>query len=205
MRIGIDFDNTIVRYDSVFHRVALELRLIPKDLPRSKDKVRNYLRGVGREDVWTDLQGLVYGTRMAEAEPFPGALDFFSFCRVSGIPVCIISHKSRHPYSGPPYDLHGAAWQWLELYGFFDPSRLDLPRKQIYFELTKAEKLNRIEQAGCTHFIDDLPELLAEPGFPSTVERILFDPGDVHGSEKSALRVCSWRGIIELIWQFGRK
>ena len=34
---------------------------------------------------------------------------------------------------------------------------------------TLAEKLQRIAQQGCTHFLDDLPELLAEPGFPAGV------------------------------------
>ena len=32
MILGVDFDNTIVAYDSLFHRVALERGLIPADL-----------------------------------------------------------------------------------------------------------------------------------------------------------------------------
>ena len=32
MRIGVDFDNTLVCYDGVFHRAALERGLIPSDL-----------------------------------------------------------------------------------------------------------------------------------------------------------------------------
>jgi hypothetical protein len=34
------------------------------------------LRALGKEDVWTELQGYVYGARMAEAEAYPGVLDF---------------------------------------------------------------------------------------------------------------------------------
>ena len=40
MLIGIDFDNTIVCYDRVFHKAALEKGLIPADLPPSKGRVR---------------------------------------------------------------------------------------------------------------------------------------------------------------------
>ena len=73
MHIGVDFDNTIVCYDALFHRVALELGLIPPDLPPSKFAVRGHLQRAGREEAWIELQGRVYGGRMAEAAPFPGA------------------------------------------------------------------------------------------------------------------------------------
>lgn len=65
MRLGIDFDNTIVCYDELFHRVALEQGLIPADLPVNKSEVRNHLRRVGKEPLWTEMQGSVYGARMA--------------------------------------------------------------------------------------------------------------------------------------------
>ena len=180
VRIGFDFDNTIVCYDALFHRVALEDGCIPADLPANKSDVRNHLRAVGREDVWTEMQGRVYGARMAEAEPYPGVLEFFRFCREHGIPVCIVSHKTRTPFAGKPYDLHAAARDWLERQGFHDPDRLGLPRDRVFFELTKADKLRRIGECGCTHFIDDLPELLAEASFPAAVERILFDPNRLY-------------------------
>jgi len=44
VRIGIDFDNTIVSYDTLFHRVALERGLIPISVPANKISVREYLR-----------------------------------------------------------------------------------------------------------------------------------------------------------------
>ena len=39
MIIGVDFDNTIVCYDKVFHVAAYEKGLIPADLPVSKGRV----------------------------------------------------------------------------------------------------------------------------------------------------------------------
>jgi len=50
MRIGIDFDNTIACYDGVFHAAALERGLIPSELGRDKNSVRDYLNGAGRND-----------------------------------------------------------------------------------------------------------------------------------------------------------
>jgi hypothetical protein len=192
MRIGVDFDNTIVCYDQVFHQVARERDLIPDSVPVNKGAVRDYLRSIGREDDWTEMQGYVYGERMRDAQPFPGVLAFFHRTIAAGVPICIISHKTRHPYRGPKYDLHAAAQGWLEQQGFFDPRRIGLPRSEAYFELTLPAKLARIAETGCTLFIDDLPELLAEPAFPKHVEPVLFDPANVHPDQGPFRRLQSW-------------
>lgn len=195
LRVGVDFDNTIVCYDEVFHRVALERELIPASTPVNKQAVRDHLREIGREDDWTQMQGYVYGERMGDAQAFPGVLDFFSRMVSQQIPVCIISHKTRHPYKGPKYDLHASALGWLEQNGFFDPSQIGLARSDVYLELTLADKLARIGQAGCTHFIDDLPELLGEPAFPESVQRVLFDPADAHHRIHTFRRVNRWSAM----------
>jgi hypothetical protein len=195
---GIDFDNTIVCYDALFHRVCVEKGLIPPEIPVNKSDVRNYLRRIGNEAAWTEMQGYVYGARMSEAAPYPGVLDFFAMCQKAGRRVSIISHKTRHPFLGPQYDLHQAAREWLELQGFFDAARIGLPRENVFFEPTKEEKLGRIASSGVTHFVDDLPEFLAAPGFPAGVERILFDPIGLYAEEKFT-RAKSWAQIKELL------
>jgi len=194
--IGVDFDNTIVRYDEVFHQVAAEQGLIPVSAPVSKGSVRDTLRAAGREDDWTRMQGEVYGKRMPDAAPFPGALGFFRRAVRRGVRVCIVSHKTRYPYLGPRYDLHGSAWVWLERNGFFSPAGIGMPRDLVFLEERKEDKLRRIGSAGCTHFIDDLPELLAEPGFPPHTERFLFDPGGVHTDATAFRRVTSWHQLM---------
>ena len=199
MLIGVDFDNTIVCYDQVFHQVAVEQGLIPLEVPVSKGEVRDYLRQCGREDDWTELQGYVYGARMQDAIPFPGVLECLAHFVKHGIMVCIISHKTRYPYMGPKYDLHQAAQQWLEQQGFFDQAQIGLSSDQVFFELTKQEKLESIAKVGCTHFIDDLPEFLAEPGFPAGVERILFDPNENHSTGHRFHRITSWMEIKKII------
>ena len=75
MIVGVDFDNTIVGYDQLFHRVAVERGLVPTGMEPTKSAVRDQLRNTGQEDAWTELQGYVYGARMKEAEPISGALE----------------------------------------------------------------------------------------------------------------------------------
>ena len=199
MLIGADFDNTIVCYDQVFHHVALEQGVIPAEVPVSKGDVRDYLRQCGREADWTELQGYVYGTRMQDATPFPGVLECLARFVKHGMTVCIISHKTRYPYMGPKYDLHQVAQQWLEQQGLFDPAQTGLSPDQVFFELTKQEKLDRIAKVGCTYFIDDLPEFLAEPRFPTGVKRILFDPNGNHLPGHCFHRMTSWMEIENII------
>jgi hypothetical protein len=192
MLIAVDFDNTIVCYDALFHRVAREHGLIPDDLPANKNAVRDHLRATGREHRWTELQGEVYGKRMAEADPFPGVREFFVAARRAGMRLVIISHKTRHPCLGFPHDLHAAARGWLERQGFFASDGIGLRGNDVFFELTKDEKLARITACGATHCIDDLPEILTAPAFPTHVARILFDPQRVHAALASVEPAASW-------------
>ena len=176
MIIGVDFDNTIVCYDALFHSVAAERGLVPASVAANKIAVRDHLRASGREPEWTALQGYVYGPRMAEADPFPGVRNFFRVCREHGVTIHIISHKTRHPFVGEPYDLHAAAHDWLARQGFLSPEGAGLRPDQIFFELTKAAKLARIAACACTHFIDDLPEILNDAAFPPDTAQLLFAP-----------------------------
>jgi hypothetical protein len=196
--IGVDFDNTIVCYDELFHRAAREAGLIPANLVSGKSAVRDHLRAANNEDAWTRLQGEVYGRRMLEAPPFPGVLAFFRRMVTAGAAVCIISHRSRYPYLGPRHDLHQAARDWLEHHGFFDTARIGLGRDRVFLEVHKHEKLRRIAAQGCTRFIDDLPELLGDPTFPHGVERILFDPRDDYRHTPLS-RLRAWNQIETIV------
>lgn len=205
MRIGLDFDNTIVNYDSLFHKVVLEQSLIPADLPRTKLAVRDYLRSQGKEEVWIEMQGYVYGARMSEAEAYPGVFDFFRWGRAHSIAVFIVSHKTRHPFSGPSYDLHEAARKWVGEHLHNESESLIGP-EAVYFELTKDEKLARIAELGCSLYLDDLPEILLAPSFPVGTEPLLFDP-DGHHLDTELSRIQSWRQfqkIVEQRWSRSR-
>ena len=193
MRIGFDFDNTIVSYDALFHKVACEQGVIDVSIPVNKLAVRDYLRAAGKEDIWTEMQGYVYGARMQEAQAFPDVIDVMSRLKANGHTLAIVSHKTRHPYLGKQYDLHAAAREWIECYLCHDNEPL-IPAEQVFFELTKDEKLARIQRFACDVFIDDLPEIILAPNFPHATKPILFDPEKQHARDKlpAVQIVSSW-------------
>lgn len=198
VRIGIDFDNTIVSYDTLFYRVALERGLIPADLTRTKLSVRDHLRQSGREHIWTELQGYVYGARMEDALAYPGAIDFFSWAQASGNKLVIISHKTRRPFLGHPYDLHEAARGWVRKFLTEQPQPL-IQEADVYFELTKDEKLGRVAALDLDYFIDDLPEILSAPGFPPRTAGLLFDPDGAFTGDAQIHAFRSWQHISQHI------
>jgi hypothetical protein len=175
MRIGIDFDNTIVCYDGVFHAAALERALIPASLGCDKNSVRDHLNGAGRADEFTELQGYVYGARMELAAPYPGFGDFVTAARKAGHELFIVSHKTKHPILGPKHDLHAAARAYLTARGLVGGAA-GIDPGHVFFELTKEAKAARVTTLRCEAFIDDLPEIFALPEFPGDIRRILFDP-----------------------------
>jgi hypothetical protein len=176
MRIGIDFDNTIACYDGVFHAAALERGLIPADLGRDKNSVRDHLNGSGRKDDFTELQGYVYGARMDLVSPYPGVAEFVASGRKAGHDLFIVSHKTRHPILGPKHDMHAAARGFLTDRRLMGTGPDQIDPANVFFELTKEEKVARARKLACEVFIDDLPEILGMRGFPDGMRKILFDP-----------------------------
>jgi hypothetical protein len=197
MRIGIDFDNTIVCYDGVFHLAALERGLIPRDLPGGKNDVRDFLNSSGRKDDFTELQGYVYGARMDLAALYPGVLDFFERARTLGHDLFIVSHKTRHPLRGARYDLHAAALRFLETNRLIG-DHCRFAARETFFEETKDAKIARIAALDLDAFIDDLPEILCMRDFPARTAAILFDP-DNRWTDESVARCGSWLALTETL------
>jgi len=199
MRIGVDFDNTLVSYDALFHRVALEGNLIPPELPHSKLSVRDYLRRAGKEDAWTEIQGTVYGARMDDAVAYPGAIDFLAWAKAEHKDLVIVSHRTRRPFLGHPYDLHDAARKWVSKFLVDRPQPL-IKIADVYFELTKQEKLARIGGLDLDVFIDDLPEILLDEEFPGRTARVLFDPEEMYPANDRLPAFASWDQIKRHVW-----
>lgn len=200
MIIGIDLDNTIICYDELFHRLAIERGLISDDFPKNKDEIRNFLRSLGQENAWTEMQGCAYGSRILEAKPFDGAADFLRESRDRGIQTHIISHKTKYPFMGPRVDLHEAAHSWLRSNRFMDSDFIGLQEWQVHLQLTKDDKFAKIRECSCDYFIDDLPEFLLDPKFPDHVSRVLFgNPGFDQPKEISKV-AKSWWDVGKIIF-----
>ena len=196
MCLGLDFDGTVVVYDEVFHHHAGERFGMPPSVTVNKTSVRDWLRSQpDGEAKWVQLQGLVYGLKMAEAKLAPGFAEFLRAVRAARIPVCIISHKTEFSVAEPRVNLRAAALAWLELNGFFAPDGFGLRREDVFFESTRAEKLRRIAAQGCTLFVDDLEEVLTEPEFPGGVERWHYLPGSAEGRRGDLQVFFDWASL----------
>ena len=201
MVIGIDLDNTIICYDRLFYRLALERDLIEPQTPALKKAVRDAVRSRPDGEVsWQVIQALAYGPQINEAEAFPGVKDFLAFCR-SRTPVYVISHKTAQARRARPgEDLHEAALGWLKENGFFDQAGPGLSEDRVLFLPSRQAKIAAIEKMGCKCFIDDLEETFIEPSFPSGVRKILFDPHREHEEKPGLEAGSSFNEIRRLIF-----
>ena len=198
MRIGLDFDNTIVCYDQAIALLAEELFELAEDVPRTKLGLRDHLRAAGREPEWTAFQAELYGPGMRYAQPFEGAIATMQKLVAEDHELVIISHRSRRPYAGPPHDLHAAAHLWvaerMQSAGLFAEAN-----GSLNFLETRQEKVARIAELGCQAFLDDLPEVLAAPGFPASAEGILFDPSGRCAAPEGKLRISAWPELRKVL------
>jgi len=175
--IGVDFDNTLVAYDDVFHAEAVRRGWLSPDATLDKRGVRDAVRGLDDgENKWRRLQAFTYGPGMAGAVLIPGVDAFFAACRRRGARVYVVSHKTRYAAGDTTVDLHASALHWMDTHGFFEARTLGLSRDAVYLELSRADKLARIADLGCAVFVDDLEETFLDPGFPDGVDRFLYDP-----------------------------
>lgn len=204
LRIGLDFDNTIISYDAVFLAAARKRGLVDADFNGGKQAIRDTIRLLPDGELsWQRLQGQVYGKGLAQAEMVEGVDAFLRRCRKNKVPVVIISHKTEFGHHDPDrINLRDAARAWMAEHGFFQAAGYGIERDAVYFEDTRQDKIARIAQIGCTHFIDDLEEVLSDPAFPAGVERILFS--DVAPASAPCIVCTTWRHIEEQVFRADR-
>jgi len=194
MRIGIDFDNTIICYDNVFFEVGIEHGFIDPSCGRTKVDVKNFINSKGRETDWTALQGIVYGSEINRAQPYSGVMDFIHHATKQH-QIYIVSHKTLFPLAGLKTDLHLAAHRWLEATGVMNL----IPAQSIYFELTIEKKISQINNLSCDIFIDDLPEVLGHLQMSSIVQKILFNGGAAQNASPLYRVVRNWSEISKIL------
>jgi|GEM_PF-198348 len=198
MKIGIDFDNTIARYDSSFRRTAFANQLISQEWTgKSKTELRDYLRLLpDGEQVWMKLQGQVYGKFMHQAEIMPGFVEFMLKCRLRGHKVFIVTHKTEvGHFDVEQTSLRVEAMKWMESKRFFDPNFFGMEKEHVFFADNREEKVAKIAELECDCFIDDLPEVFAEITFPNNVEKVLYGNYRQDETMKSVTPLCSWEEI----------
>ena len=193
MNIGFDFDNTIISYDEIFYKIALEKKLIPRNLEKNKSSVKEYLHKYNKYNEFTELQGLVYGKEIMRANPSKGLLKLLE--EIKSIKTCklfIVSHKTQYPYIGEKIDLRKAASKWIGNYLRNEKSRY-FKEKNIYYESTIESKIKRINKLKCDVFFDDLPNIIKL--LPEKMGRILYDPNK-NNNEDNMEKISDWSDLL---------
>ena len=195
--IGVDFDNTIVNYEGVMYAVARQRGLIPHDTRKNKKDIRDKIRQLPDGEIaWQRLQAIMYGPGMGEATLEDDVKTFFKLCKEREAHVYIISHKTEYAgFDETRTNLRAEAINWMREKGFFNADGLALSPQDVFFESTRQEKLERIRNLRCTHFIDDLEEVFLEGSFPANVERILYSPRTQLSSPGGIKVFSTWKEI----------
>ncbi len=204
MRIGIDFDNTMIDYTGVFYQVALDLDWISRETLATKLAVKQSFLDANNERKWTELQGIVYGREINQAIPFDGLHQTITTWLNKGHELFIISHKTKYPIIGDKVNFHIAAMTWLERHQLVSPfgSLSTIARENVFFNETKEKKIAKIASLSCDVFIDDLPNILMHENFPVQPKKVLFDPKneqklDGHFAALSKSKVFHWSTLAE--------
>ncbi len=189
MLIGIDLDNTIAIYDEA-------IRELPDGSNFTcKQDYSNFLINNGKNDLWTELQGSLYGPLMkyaSIAKNFKLAVRYFA---IKNYEITIISHRTKYPYKGKKYNLHVYANKWIEdnLIELFEIYKI---RYSIYLCETKNEKIIKIKENNCNYFIDDLQSIYDDSNFPRQKTKFIL-----YSNKKNELvkNMENWEEIKEII------
>ena len=208
MIIGIDLDNTIIDYRNAFWHTALSTGIFTErdkisfsnnhDQVPNKNEIKNRLiLEEGGNYKWESLQGQVYGQYIHNAGIYPGVANFLLHSKVRGVKVYIISHKTEFGhYDKSQTPLRKAALNFLEQKDLLSGD-YGIQEKDIFFFDARRKKVNKVAELNCTYFIDDLPEVFREEGFPENTTEILFDIQSEHAMNYT---FNSWRGINEFVF-----
>jgi hypothetical protein len=200
-RIGIDLDNTLINYDDVFCTFAKERGLLDSSAATSKAAIREALRAMPEGEIaWQRLQGAVYGKGVRYAVLFEGADRFLQRAREQDCEIFVVSHKTEFGHFDPDrVNLRDAALDWMKGQGFFRNDGYGIPRENILFAATRSDKIAAIGELDVDTFIDDLPEVLDDKGFPPCVTGILFT-ADKAAASAYPRAFAHWRDITSAVF-----
>ena len=169
-RFGFDLDNTLIDYSVAVQKYCSNEGL---DECKTINSLRTLLRRsdtTGR--LWQLAQGWLYTDGLSYARSGHGAVELCEFLRNSNFELIIVSHKTTHtPDFCGKKPLREIATKWInssDLADYF------LGNEQIYYEATRALKVERIQKLKFNYFVDDLVEVFQEPAYPKNVTSFLL-------------------------------
>ncbi len=195
IKIGIDFDNTIVSYSKLFLDLAIQKGWVDNNLSLSKTQLREFLISEDGNDLrWQALQAKTYGSEMYKAIPFPGVREATKRFRSLGHEVFIVSHKSETSNFDSNINLREHAYTWLNESGLVGENTI--PNGNIYFCETLDKKVEKIASLDLDYFIDDLEKVLNHSHFPSATIPIHFSEST---ASQDLYSYTTWPEIVSFI------
>lgn len=172
--LGLDLDNTVINYGPAYVRLADSLQIDVEVADR--EHIRAHLRRSDVDDEeWQHFQSVLYTEGLELAIPAEGVIDLLTTCCELGLEVHIVSHKTTYgPESFGARELRPPAQDWIERH-LVSRGLLDLCR--VYFTDSLSEKVEAIAALHLDLFIDDLPQVLEHPKWPTQTLGIQYAPG----------------------------
>jgi len=176
IRIGIDFDNTIVNYQGLFSAVAKKLKFNLDRYPTKKELIKKEIfKNKDGLKLWQKLQGKVYGEFISGAKIFDGVKKFIVHCNLKKYELFIVSHKTRFGhYDNKNFLLRDAALQWMYSKNIIGNNLDNIKKENIFFFSSRKKKIQFIKKLKLDFFIDDLSEVLLDKYFPKSTKKILL-------------------------------
>ena len=174
IRIGIDFDNTIICYDDLFVRAVREKNWdLGSECGESKAAIKHRLLSLDGNDFrWQELQAIVYGILIKDATPFPEVIETLKYFKDEGVyELFIVSHKTPASLYLKHVTLIDKAEHWIQSHRITD----FVPVENIFFRPLRDEKIDVIRSLDLDFFIDDLLEVLHDKNFPP-IHSLFFNP-----------------------------
>lgn len=200
LKVGIDFDNTIADYSKAFFQVAVQQGWLPEGEVLNKQQVKQYFISRNLPDRWTELQGIVYGEKIANATVYSGVKAQIKRLLALSAELYIISHKTHYPVIGEKISLHQCALSWLIHHDLVGHCAGQIKAGNVYFNQTQEDKINKIAMLSCDYFIDDLPAIFQHKNFPAKVKSIYFAPHKQGNDQtKTHFKVSHWSKISQII------
>ncbi len=197
MRIGFDFDNTIIEYKDLFYKEALKHGFVKGKENPTKNTIRKHFVKLKKEEIFTEIQGEVYGNSIHQGTISDELVSLMNKLHNEGHKIFIVSHKTLHPISGSKYNLREAALSWLMKQSIFGENK-PIKRKNIFFESTKEEKTKRVEQLKINIYVDDLVEILEM--LDKNILGLLYNPENKNLNWPKEKTIFKWE--YEIISKF---
>ena len=204
LRVGLDFDNTLIDYDQVFGKIFVaemaRRGFAAPPSPGGKQAVKRAAIDIAGEEFWMAIQGQAYGRGIDDARLIDGVGAFFAAANRQAAELFIVSHKTEFGhFDDSRTNLREAARNWMDRHGFFTATGFALRPSQVFFEATVNAKIARICSLDLDYFVDDLEKVLSDPNFPKRTQRIWFH-ADVAGPATSLTRCSDWAGIRQTVF-----